>query len=64
MSLGQGVVGEQPSLHQIKSVLSEWDAYMYCGHGGNLKNVPSQVPISQKYLKQLITVGVILNVKK
>jgi len=37
---------------------------MYCGHGGNLKNVPSQVPISQKYFKQLITVGVILNDKK
>ena len=45
MSLGQGLVGEQPSLKQMQSVLSEWDAYMYCGHGANLKNVPLKVDI-------------------
>ena len=43
MSLGKGVVGDQPTLEEMKSVLSEWDAYMYCGHGANLKNVSSQV---------------------
>jgi hypothetical protein len=45
MSLGKGVVGEQPTLEEMKSVLSEWDAYMYCGHGANLKNVSLQVPL-------------------
>ena len=42
MNLVKGVVGEQPSLKEMKSVLSEWDAYMYGGHGANLKNVPLQ----------------------
>ncbi len=37
-----GVVGQQPSLPQMKRVLSEMDAFMYAGHGGSLKNVPSQ----------------------
>ena len=43
LSLGSGVIGEQPSLSTMKSVLTEWDAYMYCGHGSSLKNVPFHV---------------------
>ena len=41
-SLGSGVIGEQPSLPQMKKVLSEMDAYMYCGHGFSLKNLSQQ----------------------
>ena len=42
MSLGDGVIGEQPTLPQMQKVLSEMDAFMYCGHGGSLKNLPAQ----------------------
>ncbi len=42
MSLGAGIVGEQPSLPQMQKVLSEMDAYMYCGHGSTLKKFPPQ----------------------
>ena len=38
----KGIVGEQPSYPQMKKVLSEMDAFMYCGHGANLKNFTSQ----------------------
>ena len=37
--LGNGVTGEQPSLPQMQKVLSEMDAFVYCGHG-NLKILP------------------------
>jgi hypothetical protein len=40
MNLGEGIIGEQPSLPQMKQVLSDMDAFMYCGHGANLKNFP------------------------
>ncbi len=33
MSLGEGVVGEWPSLPKMQSALSQMDAFMYCGHG-------------------------------
>ena len=42
MQLGDGIVGEHPSLPEMKRVLSEMDAFMYCGHGSNLKNMPAQ----------------------
>ena len=38
----KGIVGEQPSYPQMKKVLSEMDAFMYCGHGSSLKNFSSQ----------------------
>ena len=40
--LGNGVTGEQPSLPQMQKVLSEMDAFVYCGHGGSLKSLPLQ----------------------
>ena len=42
MSIKEGIVGEQPTNPQMKKVLSEMDAFMYCGHGANLKNFTSQ----------------------
>ena len=42
MSLREGIIGEQPSLPQMQKVLSEMDAFLYCGHGGSVKNVPPQ----------------------
>ena len=41
-SLGDGVVGEHPSLPIMKQVLSSMDAMMYCGHRSTLKNLPAQ----------------------
>ena len=40
--LGNGVAGEQPSLPQMQKVLSEWDAFVYCGHGPTMENLPSK----------------------
>ena len=40
--LGNGVIGEQPSLPQMQKVLAEMDAFIYCGHGANMKNIPLQ----------------------
>ena len=42
MSIGSGIVGEQPSLPQMRKVFSEMDAYLYIGHGSTLKNFSSQ----------------------
>jgi len=40
-SLGsEGRVGEHPSLPEMKRVLSEMDAFMYCGHGTSAKSMP------------------------
>ena len=41
-NLGSGVIGQQPSLPQMKKVLSEMDAYLYCGHGSTLKKFSNQ----------------------
>ena len=43
-SLGsEGRVGEHPSLPEMKRVLSEMDAFMYCGHGTSAKSMPENV---------------------
>ena len=42
MSIGSGVVGEQPSLPQMRRVFSEMDAYLYMGHGSTLTNCSAQ----------------------
>ena len=42
LSLGKGVVGEWPTLPQMSTALSEMDVFMYCGHGGNMKNLTGQ----------------------
>ena len=33
MSLGEGVVGQWPSLLKIQDALQTKDGFMYCGHG-------------------------------
>ena len=38
--LGNGVIGEQPSLPQMQKVLSEMDAFIYCGHGSTMPSLP------------------------
>jgi len=38
---GEGVVGEHPSLPEMKRVLAEKDAFMYCGHGNSLRTMPA-----------------------
>jgi len=40
MNLGPGVIGEQPSLPQMHKVLSEMDAFIYCGHGSTMASLP------------------------
>lgn len=42
LSLGEGFVGQWPSLPKIQGALSEMDAFMYCGHGSRMKTITSQ----------------------
>ena len=42
MSIKEGITGEQPSYPQMKKVLSEMDAFIYCGHGSTLTNFSNQ----------------------
>jgi len=42
MSLGEGIVGQEPSMPDMKRFLTEMDAYMYMGHGSSEKYLPGQ----------------------
>ena len=50
--LGPGIISEQPTLDQMQKVLKEMDAYMYCGHGSNLKNMRLQ-DIEKMYIRSV-----------
>lgn len=42
LSLGEGVVGEWPTFPKMQTALSEMDAFVYIGHGGNMKTISGQ----------------------
>ena len=42
LSLGEGVVGQWPSLPKIQGALSTMDAFVYCGHGSRLRTMSAQ----------------------
>ena len=51
-NLGDGVISEQPTLPQMQTVLQKMDAYMYCGHGSNLRNLKLQ-DIEKLYIRSV-----------
>lgn len=56
LSLREGLIGQQPSLPQMKQVLSSMDAFMYCGHGSRLKHFSTQEieKLNIRYCKFLV----------